>query len=66
MKTSFTGTSLAAVLLSGCLTTAVSAENPNSLSEQEQKAGFKLAARRELGCEGRCDYSHRKGRIACL
>jgi hypothetical protein len=42
MKTSFTGTSLAAVLLSGCLTTAVSAENPNSLSEQEQKAGFKL------------------------
>jgi hypothetical protein len=42
MKSHCTCTALLATLLSACLTTAVSAEQPNSLSDQEQKDGFKL------------------------
>ncbi|MCP4786396.1 MAG: DUF1080 domain-containing protein [Fuerstiella sp.] len=42
MKTHRICSSLAAILLSVGVTDSISAEDPNSLTEQEQKAGFKL------------------------
>jgi hypothetical protein len=54
MKTCFTNVSSAAVLISVCLTVRVFAEEPNSLSDQEQKDGFKLL----FDGEGLDDWKH--------